>query len=138
MIKRLIETMNKNKKSNMFDASCIMVVALLYLLNALLFKKQTTGCLNDFFICYFDDIICPVLFLPYCNILLRQRDIEIMGFYKVLFWCLIFGLVWEYIGPIINTKSISDPIDLLCYKLGGIIYWGLRKVKSYVENKKCI
>lgn len=40
----------------------IQLVIVAYLINNLFFKVYTSGAVQQFFICYFNDLICPLLF----------------------------------------------------------------------------
>lgn len=46
-------------------------------------------------------------------------------------YCLALGMtggfVWEYFAPIINSKAVSDPIDIICYFVGITIYYLVMK-----------
>ena len=52
------------------DFLLIVSTASLYLLNNFIFKKISTGLTHYFLICYFNDLICPLAFLAYVNIML--------------------------------------------------------------------
>jgi len=34
------------------------------------------------------------------------------------------GVVWEFLGPIINKKSVFDPVDFICYFIGINLFYG--------------
>ena len=43
------------------------------------------------------------------------------------------SFVWEYCAQYLNPKSTFDYIDILCYFLGGFIYWIY--VKLFIKEK---
>jgi hypothetical protein len=38
------------------------------------------------------------------------------------------SFVWEFIAPIFKPNSISDPIDILFYFIGTMVYWIIYKM----------
>ena len=55
--------------------------------------------------------------------LLIWSDLEIQTYRNCILFGMISGFVWEYLAPIINPNSVSDPIDLVCYFIGTTIYY---------------
>ena len=105
----------------------ICVVAVLYVVNNLCFKILLPYNMRWFFICYFNDLICPLLFLAYCNILLLSVNKEMTNLKTLFFVGLAVGVVWEFGAPILKTTSTTDMMDIVCYVGGSIIYWFLLK-----------
>ncbi len=46
--------------------------------------------------------------------------------------CLAVGSIWEYVTPVMKPSSISDPIDIVCYVCGGIIYWLILRISKWL------
>lgn len=117
-------------KSKPLNLVLIIVVLYLYFLNNTYWKTQTDGLVQYFFICHFNDFICPLFFISYSNLLLHSVNKEI----KKLKWIMTFGacagVVWEFIGPFINPASVTDIMDLLFYSLGTFLYWVIAKLFS--------
>lgn len=99
----------------------ILTVALLYVFNNVFLKKCTEGVINDFFTNHFNDLICPVLLLAYCNIILPQK-MQIKQIHCILFFVLLVGLFWEYVTPLYKVNAIADVWDIVCYLIGGVVY----------------
>lgn len=99
----------------------------LYLLNNLYLKHVTGGLLYEFMNGYFNDLICPLFFLSYSNILLISVSREMSKLWQLALFSLAAGLVWEFFAPVIKKGSITDLKDLVCYQLGTIVYWILQK-----------
>ena len=99
------------------------IVLCLYFFNNLYLKENTSGLLQKFLICHFNDFMCPIFLFSYSNILLITVNREI----KKLNWLMLFGLcsgfVWEFFAPVIKTASVTDAIDLIFYVLGTYLYW---------------
>lgn len=105
------------------NAVIIIIVIVLYAINNLLIKRCTSGFLGDFFNNYFNDLCCTPLFLAYVNLLLRFIGQEIQSLVIIEAVCLSAGLFWEIIAPIFITYSVTDICDLICYMVGGIVYY---------------
>ena len=101
----------------------MFIVLFLYLLNNLYLKGHTEGCIQRFLLCYFNDLICPLFFIAYSNLLLISVNREI----KKLKWIMTFGfcsgLIWEFVAPLIKPSSVTDILDLLFYTVGTFMYW---------------
>lgn len=113
------------KKSDKFDLCCIVIVAILYIIN--IFVKKHTN--NSFLNCYFNDVLCPIIAMSYLNIMLSIYNIKIRSFVPIIILMLVCGIMWEYIG--LNPKRVSDVMDIVCYVVGGAIYWFIFKIISY-------
>ena len=69
------------------------------------------------------------------NILLITADFELKSFTPVFAVGLLTGLFWEYVAPLLNPKSVSDPVDLMCYLAGTVLYYSIYKMYSRAENE---
>lgn len=130
--------MNRNMKINrktIFNLVLILFSASLYLLNNLFFKKISTGILYYFFTGYFNDLLCPLFFVSYANIMLNFIQKEIAKLQHILLFCFIAGLFWEFIAPLMKKTSVTDFFDLLCYCIGGFLYWVI-SIVLYSNAKK--
>ena len=106
----------------------IIAVLLLYFLNNMFLKWHTTGIVQEFFICYFNDLMCPIFFLSYSNLLLLGINMELKKLHWILLYGFCAGLIWEFVGPLIKVSSVTDFFDLVCYLLGSIFYWGITRL----------
>ncbi|NME98611.1 hypothetical protein [Aneurinibacillus aneurinilyticus] len=100
-----------------------IVAVLLYVVNENILKP-VAGYI--FFKNHFNDLLAMLLFLPYSNLLLslyKKKDITLVSFWHTFVFSMLAGLSWEYVTPLYNTKSTSDPIDVGMYVAGGMIYW---------------
>ncbi|MGN0638202.1 MAG: hypothetical protein ACI4J0_07500 [Huintestinicola sp.] len=82
------------------------------------------GVLGFFLRCYFNDIAGSITFMSLANIFLMFLGSQ--GIVKPLHieaLLLGAGLFWEYGAPLIRSDTVSDPVDILAYLLGGVIYW---------------
>lgn len=106
----------------------IIIVLFLYFLNNTYLKSYTKGIVQKFLICHFNDLICPLFFISYSNLLLISVNREL----KKLKWIIVFGfcsgLIWEYVAPLIKPSSVTDMVDLLFYTLGTFLYWCIVKL----------
>ena len=115
-------------KKNQIDFFLVISTASFYLLNNFIFKKTSTGISYYFFVCYFNDLICPLGFVAYVNIALSFISKRLEKLYQILIFCFVCGLVWEFVAPLLKESSVTDFYDLLCYCIGGILYWIIKIV----------
>ena len=129
--------MNRSMKINkkiIFNLVLILFSASFYLLNNLLFKKISTGMLYYFFTGYFNDLLCPLFFVSYVNIMLSFIQKSILKLPHILLFCFIAGLFWEFIAPLMKKTSVTDFFDLLCYCIGGFLYWAIGASIHAIKN----
>lgn len=107
-------------KANVF---CMMVAIILYFLNQFLFKNSFTGIVGYFCKCFFNDLVCPLFFLSYVQIVLIWAECEMKKYVTILMVGMSAGLVWEFFAPVINSNAVTDLYDLICYFSGIQIYY---------------
>ena len=131
-----MENLFNSIKKRPINLILIVVVICLYFFNNIYVKDHTAGMVNEFFICYFNDLICPLFFISYSNLLLLTVGREI----KRLKWILIFGfvsaLIWEFLAPVLKDGSVTDLIDIVCYMTGTVIYWLI--LRLFISRKDCM
>ena len=110
------------------DITTLLIAGSLYLINNLFIKKLTSGNIQYFFICYFNDILAPLVILPYCNILFEYVNIKLIDFKYIIIFILICGFVWEFLAPFIKENSFCDLFDFIAYITGAAIYWIIQKI----------
>ena len=128
---RLLKAAIFKRKINLIG---IAVAISVYGINKTFLIPYTHGKFNYFCRCYLNDLVCPLFFLGYCQILLIWIKCEIKSYWRCMLLIMIAGCIWEYGAPIINTKAVSDIWDLVCYFLGGTVYFLLMKC----EQRKCL
>lgn len=89
---------------------------------------------------YFNDVLAGVFLWESISIIaiLKRNDNYIQTeFIKIMILTIIIGFFWEYITPFYKVSSTSDPLDLLSYVIGSIIYWLVIKIWFFLfKNKK--
>ena len=101
----------------------IFIVAILYVVNNIWLKDLVSYNIRWFFVCYFNDLICPLLFLSYCNLLLLTTNREVTSLKALFLIGLAVGVIWEFGAPILKPTSTTDLMDIVCYLMGSILYW---------------
>lgn len=127
-MKKTIACIKDSIRQKPINLILILVVLALYFLNNGIFKHHTSGWLQYFMICHFNDFICPLFFFGYCNLLLITANKEIKKLHWILLMGLCSGLVWEYFAPVIKPSTVSDVMDLVFYLLGTFLYWCILKL----------
>lgn len=107
------------------NIALILITAVLYLFNNLFLKKSVPEAAVWFFTGYFNDLICPLIFFSYTNLLLLTTGREIRRLRSLLAAAAGAGFVWEFAAPLWKDGSVTDPADMLCYFAGSTVYWFL-------------
>lgn len=116
-----------NKEYWRFDNLLIfMICILLYLFNIFIFSEINNE-FTYFFNCYFNDLIAPLLLFSYTNFIMSFLKLKIYSLKYLLIMILISSFVWEFAIKYIKPNSVTDPIDLIFYLLGTIVYWSIFK-----------
>lgn len=119
---------NLFNKSNRFENISIFAFsALLHLMNKYVFLNINNSTIHYFFSCFFDDLLAPLLLFSYINLLLSIYGKKIYTLKFLIVFILIVSVVWEYLIVYIKPTSVSDPLDVLFYVTGTIIYWIIHK-----------
>ena len=108
---------------------------LIYGINKLWLFKITTGELEIFCRSFLNDLVCPLFFLGFANIVFLWAGIELNSYIKCVSIGMTAGVVWEYFAPIVNTKSTTDPWDLICYFIGISIYYLIFRIETNYLKK---
>lgn len=114
----------------------ILFCVILYLFNENYLKPNTDGVINFFSVCYFNDLLSPLLFLSYVNMVLLTNGWEIKKLTYILLICLLAGLLWEYGALFLKDGSVADVYDLCMYFVGGVFYWKINAVFSAKRTKR--
>ena len=116
------------EKCKRFENFSIFIISvLLYLLNRFIILNINNSTIHYFFSGYFDDLLAPLLLFSYINILLSFYNKKIYSLKYLIIFILLVSIVWEYLIVFIKPTSLSDPIDVIFYILGTLIYWIIHK-----------
>lgn len=127
-MKKIVESIRKRP----INLILIVFVISAYLLNIFFLKDYSHRLLKLFFVCYFNDLICPLFFFSYANMLLITVSREITRLWLICLISVCTSCVWEFVAPLMKPSSTADPLDILCYITGGILYWVILR---YIKNK---
>jgi len=120
---------NLLKKSQRFENCSIFIISVfLHLLNRFFLLNIDNYCLHYFFSSYFDDLLAPLLLFSYINLLLSIYNKKIYSLKYLIIFILLVSIVWEYLIVFAKPTSVSDPIYVLFYVFGTIIYWIIHKM----------
>lgn len=127
-MKKIVESIRKRPVNLML----LILVVFAYWINNLFLKEHSGGLLRVFFIGYFNDLICPLFFFSYANMLLITVGKEIARLWVIFLVSLCTSCVWEFVAPLMKPSSTTDPLDIFCYITGGVVYWAILR---YIKNK---
>ena len=99
-------------------------------------KNNTEGLIQRFLICHFNDLMCPLLFISYSNMLLITVNKELTKLTWIMVLGIFSGLVWEFVAPVIKPSAVIDVIDLLFYALGTFLYWCIIKINCLFTDRR--
>lgn len=86
--------------------------------------------LPEAYIAYAADLIClPMLIFLSERIIARFLQ---LNHWAISVWMLValivyVSLVFEVLLPMASHRFVADPLDALCYAIGGGVYFGLRQ-----------
>ena len=87
---------------------------------------------NYFTYSYLDDLLC----IPICCYIIQAIHKKVRDKYFILpishivISVLFFSIFFEFIFPIITTNQTSDMLDILCYCIGGYIFYNINKLEN--------
>lgn len=87
------------------------------------------GQVYEFFSGYFLDILAPIALMGISNAVFCFFNFRVVRIGPTICICVIAGLTWELVAPQLIPWSVSDPVDMLSYLLGGLLYWLLSSRK---------
>lgn len=91
-----------------------------------------------FFLYHFNDLLAGILFPAYINLwcIVFRIEYRIDSMFKILLYGTLCSLAWEYIAPLVSSKSTADIVDVFMYILGSMIYYILYSIISNHARKK--
>ena len=107
------------RKMNIF---CILFAVGVYIVNKTILIPHISGKLGLFCRCYLNDLVCPLFFLGYCEILFIWIECELKSYKEIIILGMSAGVIWEFFAPIINQKAVTDYYDLLAYFVGSLVF----------------
>lgn len=128
----------QSKRWLIFDGVILAICFLLFSLNNALLKpfllvqSSIAGADATFAYlanCHLNDLLGGIAFMGYVNVLfdLIKPSMRIRRLGTTLIFMVLCGLFWEFVGPLFVANSVGDPLDIVAYALGALIYWtGLR------------
>lgn len=111
-----------------------IICVLLYMMNTLTFSKINNFILHYFFTGYFNDLIAPLLLFSYINLLLSFIDKNVYSLKYLIIIIISCSFFWEYLVLFFKPTGISDPVDVLFYIMGTLIYWIIYKIWIQTSN----
>lgn len=70
-------------------------------------------------------VAVPLLFTGLILLGVRRVE-EPVTLFELSVVVFIWALSFEFIGPVVFDRGVSDPVDVLAYASGGLLYWLLR------------
>ena len=131
----LLNKLKSSLKEMPINIILIIIVLALYILNNTYLKHATSGIVQYVLICHFNDLMCPLFLMSYANLLLITVGRKVVSLKSIMFIVIPAGLIWEFFAPFIKPSTTTCLYDLLCYVIGGVLYYYIAK---YVRCKKWV
>ena len=114
----------------------MIAAVIIYLVNKTFLTLFVPGQIGLFCRCYLNDLVCPLFFLGYCQILLIWAGLEMKSYKCMVILTMLAGCVWEFFAPIINPVAITDYWDLLCYFIGSSFFAIMYRKSLFKERQE--
>lgn len=126
-----------SRKNYRFENFLIFLTCvLLFILNGSIFLNRNYSELNYFFSSYLNDLMAPLLLFSYSNLFLLLINKKLYSLKYLIIIILLCSFVWEYLVILFKPTSVTDPIDVLFYILGTLIYWAVHKHMIQKRDRK--
>jgi hypothetical protein len=103
------------------------------------FKQQPLSEGFPFIRNHLNDTMAMVVVLSCTSITLNISKINNISSLKlIIHMCAFCGILWEFVAPLIKPNSVTDYWDILCYYIGGLIYYLIIKILSYSSGNTVI
>ena len=110
---------------------CILTACCgLYWLSRLVLRRVTSGGLQWFLVCYFNDILAGLVLLSITSLLLiAAKRPPLRRWWPMALILLGAGVVWECLAPLWKAGAVFDWWDFVAYQVGGLLYWLIARQK---------
>jgi len=114
----------------------LAVICGFYAVNRYLLIPAAAGTVHLLLSGYGADFLAGAWILCFLNLVLvwsGRRPLSACGILPVWAFLLACGIFWEYIAPLYLARSVSDPLDILAYWLGGTVYYLMEKKSGMLQ-----
>lgn len=102
-----------------------ILVVLMVTYWTILMMKPSHAALWEFASFYLTDLLCLPILLSLTLILVRRwfrGRVEYLTLAQVVFVWLYLSVVFEWVLPSLSTRYVSDPLDVMYYAIGGLVF----------------
>lgn len=78
--------------------------------------------LAGFIGCHLTDVLAPIAFFSACNLVYIPFGRRLRGRSCVLISTAVAAVVWEGLAPLVYERSVADPLDVVAYACGAVLY----------------
>ncbi len=105
------------------QAIILCVVVIVYLVNKVVLRNGSTVGALRLAACYLSDLMAPIAVFSASNIVFAFAGFQLRKLLPMMGFCVVAASVWEFVAPLFIPESVSDPLDVIVYFAGGILYW---------------
>lgn len=104
--------------------SVAAAVAILYAANnAALSAHAVPDMFEPFASGHLNDVLAPFGFLSLTNAIYAMMGHGVCRLAPTMALAALASAVWEGLAPLVFPESVSDPLDVVCYFVGAMLYW---------------
>lgn len=134
-IKYIRENFQSVKFYALMDAVILLVAAVLFYTNEFLITPAISYSAGETILHYLitshaNDLLGGIAFMAYTNLLLSlvRPELRFKKFTSIAIYIFLCGLFWEGVAPLFIANSVGDPLDILSYLIGAVLYWACLSV----------
>ncbi len=125
--------MNQKSRTLVFLLSIIVG-----LINKFIVSFDNSNFFSLFMNCYFNDLVGCCGYCAYCDmssVLFISRELNPLC---IIVITICSGFFWEYVTPLFRHDTVSDPMDIVAYSFGALVYLIIRCVakRSQVSDRR--
>ena len=106
-----------------------------YLVN---YYYRSKGVCSTFTGSYLNDLLCMPIILSFTEYILyitrKYHLIKKLSIGQIIIGCMYVSIVFEWIMPHVSNRYIADKYDIVCYALGGLIYYIIQNFETIYKK----
>lgn len=134
-IRYIHENVQSVKFYALMDAVILLLAAILFYANEYLILPAISYSTGETIWHYLitshaNDLLGGIAFMAYTNLLISlvRPEVRFKKLAVIAVYIFLCGLFWEGVAPLFIANSVGDPLDILSYLIGAVLYWACLSV----------
>lgn len=134
-IRYIHENFQSVKFYALMDAVILLLAAILFYANEYLITPAISSFAGETIWHYLitshaNDLLGGIAFMAYTNLLISlvRPEVRFKKLAVIAVYIFLCGLFWEGVAPLFIANSVGDPLDILSYLIGAVLYWACLSV----------